>query len=84
MLATEMLGFKSTDLALSLGQAIFSRVRVDTSIISKIFILFSEGKGNFLFLFRGRVIFEEFCIRPFQYRVASAYNRPSFLYHIIM
>jgi len=56
MLATEMLGFRSTHSALSVGQAVFSRVRTDASIISKILILFSESKGIF-FLFRGNVIF---------------------------
>lgn len=49
MLATEMLGFKSTHLALSLGQAMFSRVYRDTSRIPKLLTLFYEGKGNFVF-----------------------------------
>lgn len=57
MLATEMLGFKSTHLSSHLEQAIFSRVCMGTSIISKIFVLFCEGKGNFGFPFRGTVIF---------------------------
>lgn len=39
------------------SQATFSRMCMDTSIILKILILFSECMGNFGFIFRGRVIF---------------------------